>query len=168
MSTPEPICVIKSRKNAQGKEELYDPLRRLWVRATPEERVRQSLILSMVCHWGYSFALLSSEVSSQSLYALLGLPPQHHFQRRIDLVYFHKTIEGNLLPLILIECKAVRISQGVFDQVIGYHRHWQCPLLSVVNEQEIYTGYSNSELGGYDFFRGFPTYKQLSAYVPNL
>jgi len=98
------------RRVFQGREELFDPVRRKFVAHTPEEWVRQHLICFFNLELGYSLATMAVE-HSLKVYGL---------RRRADVLVFKR---GE--PRLLAECKApaVRLSEAVFDQADAYNTH---------------------------------------------
>lgn len=84
-------------------------------------------------------------------------------ERRSDIICFAKNIhsEYSLYPLLLVECKSVKLSQKVKNQVIGYHRYLHSYFLAVVNQSEAQTGWLNRSTGEYEFTEGLPSYRQL-------
>lgn len=83
------------------------------VAATPEEGVRQRLIQKMTSELGYPKSLISVEKKVGS--------------RRFDLVCY--TQAG--LPLLLVECKAVELSEAAQNQALGYNDVIQAPFICV-------------------------------------
>lgn len=92
-----------------GGREVFDPVRRAWVRCTPEEWVRQHLIRFLAEHRGYALALMAVERAF----------PYHGQMRRADLVVFGRGAR----PLLIAECKApsVALGQGAVEQVARYN-----------------------------------------------
>jgi len=104
---------------AQAKT-FFDPVRRKSVAATPEEAVRQALLLCLIREKGFPRSLLGVETALK-VNTLL---------KRCDVVAYKNT-----QPLLLAECKApsVKISQDVFDQIARYNLALQVPYLLVTN-----------------------------------
>ena len=94
---------IKSDNN--GKNEIYDIVRKKYVALTPEEWVRQHTVHQLIKN-GFGAGRMSIEKT---------LPSS---KKRYDIIIYNK--EGK--PDILIECKAptVAITQKTLDQVAGY------------------------------------------------
>ncbi|MBE2185409.1 MAG: type I restriction enzyme HsdR N-terminal domain-containing protein [Rhodothermales bacterium] len=89
--------------------EVFDPVRRRWVRCTPEEWVRQHLIRFLADHRGYPLELMAVEKAF----------PYHGLMRRADLVAYG----SGLKPLVIAECKApaVALDQRTAEQVARYN-----------------------------------------------
>jgi hypothetical protein len=87
---------------------IYDPIRCKKVAGTPEERVRQALLRQMLDFLSFPKGLISVEKK-------LGTS-----LRRVDIVVYRK-VEGDLIPLLLVECKASPVDEeAAFRQAAGY------------------------------------------------
>ncbi|MDQ7040812.1 MAG: type I restriction enzyme HsdR N-terminal domain-containing protein [Rhodothermus sp.] len=115
------------RLRRQGKQVyLFDPLRRRWVRLTPEEWVRQHLAQYLVQALGCPPSLVALETAFTD----------QGMVRRADLVVYNR--EGR--PLLLAECKAptVPVTQEVVEQAGRYNRVIGAPYLVVTNGRTHY------------------------------
>lgn len=94
---------IKSDNN--GKNEIYDLVRKKYVTLTPEEWVRQHTLHQLIKN-GFAAGRMSIEKT---------LP---NSQKRYDIIYYSR--EGT--PELLVECKApsITITQKTINQVAGY------------------------------------------------
>ena len=94
---------FRQREN-DGRTEVFDPIRKKWLVLTPEERVRQQLILFLL----NVKKIPASHISVERAITVNGLT------KRYDLVVFAP--EGN--PWMVVECKApeVEITQAVVEQ----------------------------------------------------
>jgi hypothetical protein len=116
---------------------LFDPIRRRFVEATPEEKVRQALIEKMVRELQFPKGLLAVER------AIFDLPQARRAVdsgRRIDLLSFacHVHPEHEVFPLLLIECKQGR-TRAAKEQVIGYNDEVGAPFVAVAGSDGIET-----------------------------
>jgi len=102
-------------------DDIWDPLRKKYVRLTPEEWVRQHMIRYLSDHLGYSFGLMASE--HKVTYA--------GGSKRCDIVGFDNTAE----VLFIVECKApdVPLSNDTLQQIAKYTRVLQASLLILTN-----------------------------------
>ena len=148
----------------QANGKLFDSIRNRWVADEPEERVRQGLIRWMIEELGYPKELLVVEK------ALDQLPHLETYgekipDRRVDLLCFASGIhpDHSLYPLLMIECKAVPLTEAVKRQVIGYNRYVQAPFVAIVNQFEMQTGFWTEADQKYQFTAGLPTYNDLRA-----
>lgn len=122
--------------------------RKIWVAATPEEMVRQKW-LEFLLERGFPLSLISVEKELNARSAPL---------RRSDILCYRKGEEG-LFPLLLIECKAVKLAKPALNQAIGYNHFIQAPFLAVANQEEIRFGWRGEE--GYQFVNFVPQYEEL-------
>ena len=96
ITEPQPYAKpdqIQTRGN-----EVFCPLRERWLKATPEERVRQEFILFLRDHYGYALDQMAQERKTQ------------HGRRspKADIVVYpspQAKADGKT-PLIVVECKA--------------------------------------------------------------
>lgn len=129
-----------------SQSEVFDPVRNLWVAATPEEIVRQLWIKKMVEELGYPKELIAVEKQ------VVGL------NRRLDLLCYSKK-KDDLKPLLLIECKAGEIGDEALSQAVGYNSAIGAPYVAVVNQNEIIFQYNlNCQLCK---ITKLPLYKEL-------
>lgn len=111
-------------READGRREVLDPVRRRWVALTPEEEVRQQTLHMLHTHYGYPLELMQVEgaitVNGQS--------------RRCDIVVYGT----NGRPRIIVECKRpeVAITQRVCDQACRYNTVLHVPLLLLTNGRQ--------------------------------
>lgn len=121
--------------------EVFDPIRQVWVAATPEEVVRQMWIQRMIGELKFPRELLAVE---KELRALPHLQEEKNLlpNRRIDLLSFMNTIK----PLLLIECKQAELTDEALDQVIGYNHYVKAPYVAIVNGSDIRFLHGQSEL----------------------
>ncbi|MFM7646166.1 MAG: type I restriction enzyme HsdR N-terminal domain-containing protein [Sphingomonadales bacterium] len=115
-----PDVTPKTRDGVSHKE-VFDPVRKRWVRLSPEEWVRQQFILLLTTTHGYPLSLMAVE---QSL--LLG-----DLHQRADLLVYDRS----QLPLMMVECKAetVVLSQMVLDQILRYNMSIPVRYLLITN-----------------------------------
>ena len=125
-------------------------------RLKPEEEVRQKLLQDMKHRLGFPPEMISVERKLSSMPHLVGLKIP---DRRFDIVCFKKYGE-EIRPLLVIECKAVPLTKGVIEQVIGYNYYARAPFIAIANQSQIFTGlYSSKE--GYHFQEGLLSYERM-------
>jgi hypothetical protein len=148
----------------QSPQQIYCHLRKMWVAALPEELVRQRLISHMVNHLNFPQSYLVLEKELRQMPHLEGDLRQFP-DRRADLICFAKDIHPKyaLYPLLLIECKAVKLTSKVVDQVVGYNHFLQACFIAIVNADEIRTGWYDREKKEYTFINSLPNYATLVA-----
>jgi hypothetical protein len=151
------VIMGSSSPNKPGRHgRVYDEVRRLWVRATPEEQVRQLWLKRMIHHLEYPRELLIVEKEIKELPHLFG---KRVPDRRIDIVCYGKA--EVIFPLIMIECKARRLTDKAIDQVIGYNHHVNAVVIGVVNLEEVRLGFFDASRKKYEFYSVFPSFKEL-------
>ncbi len=108
-------------KTTDGKDYIFDSLRKKFVRLTPEEWVRQNFVQFLVTEKKYSLGLITVEA----------LVKVNNNPQRADLVVFDRS--G--LPALAAEFKApgVKISQQTFDQIVRYNMQLKVKFLIVSN-----------------------------------
>lgn len=114
------------QRNCDGKTELFDPIRKKWVRCTEEEKVRQSFIQYLLACRNVT----ASHLSVEKEFAVNGL------SKRYDIVIYDREAK----PFIVIECKApsVKLTQDVIEQVGRYNITLQAPVIGVTNGNDNY------------------------------
>lgn len=103
-------------------ETVFDPIRRVRVKLTPEERVRQSVVFYLTEHLGYPPELIANEAS-----ITVGKVP-----RRCDTVVFAPQSRS---PLMVLEYKApeVPITQKTVEQALEYNSVLSARVIVVTN-----------------------------------
>ena len=119
----------------------------------PEEKIRQSLIAFMQEELSYPKEMISVE---KALSAFPHLKGKKVPNRRFDIAVFGTK---EILPLLVIECKAVPLNQKAFDQVIGYNHLVNAPFIALANGKEVIT--LIKEGSEYRKVKGLPDYKVL-------
>jgi len=123
---------------------VYDPVRRMYVRSTPEEIVRQLWIRYLMEVKKVNKKLIAVERA----FSIQGM------KRRFDLVLFDKST----LPILLAEFKApgVLVNQITFDQIAVYNMQLQIPFALVSNGMEHYSFRIDDEERGFVFLQDLP------------
>jgi hypothetical protein len=100
---------FKIREPERKKEEIWDDLRKLWVRLTPEEWVRQNFIQYLLQVKQYPASYMAVERKMK-----LG-----ELDKRFDLLIFGKSAQ----PWMLVECKGAeeKLDDRVRWQVLRYN-----------------------------------------------
>lgn len=133
-------------KESEDGDMIWDPIRKRYLKLTPEEWVRQSLRAHLVNDLHYPEQLLTSEQGLN----LNGL------KRRTDLrVYKDQKCQ------MLIECKApeIKIDQKVFDQICRYNLEVKASWLLISNGITHIVAWVGEEHPL--FIEHIPEYKQL-------
>jgi len=135
-------------KSEEGRNFIFDELRRKYVILTPEEWVRQHFIRYLVDHRSYPAMLI--EVEKQFTH--------NRLTRRADILVNNRMAE----PVMLVECKApvVKISQQTFTQAALYNLKFRLPYLVLTNGMKHYACRFDQG-GNYSFLEGIPDYDEL-------
>jgi len=133
-------------KSSENKTLIFDIIRKKYVVLTPEEWVRQHVVLFLIEEKKYPISLIAVE-KQLKINSLL---------KRTDVVVFNT--KGT--PEILIECKApsVAISQATFDQIARYNLTAQSNYLMVTNGLNHYFCQIDKENETYVFLKEIPNY----------
>lgn len=120
-----PEYEFRLRKNGV-KPEIFDPVRKTWVKLSPEEWVRQHCIQ-------YFYSGLNVPLSLISVEKKLVV---HGFERRYDMLVYDK----NARPVMLVECKApsVSVEYQVLEQASVYNLRLQVEYLFITNGLQHY------------------------------
>lgn len=134
-------------RTQNGKQYILCAWRRRYVRLTPEEYVRQTILHALEDNFAYPHGLIAVEVPID----VAGL------KKRCDAIIYSQQMQ----PLMLIEFKAesVALTQQVFDQAAIYNRHLHVPYLMLSNGKEtIVAEVLETE---YRFLAHIPSYNTL-------
>ncbi len=145
-----------------SRSKIFDPIRKIWVAATPEEKVRQGVVQYMLEHLGYPKELLSIEKDLKTL-PHLGALEKNFPPRRIDIICFAKDICPGyaLYPLLMIECKQKKLDVNSIEQILGYNYYIKAFFIAVANDCEIRLGYLEKETNQYRFTSHLPSFHEL-------
>ncbi len=100
---------------------LFDPIRKIWVKLTNEEWVRQHIIFLLISKFGIAKSLIAVEKTLNF----------NNLKKRYDICVFN----NNAQPILLIECKAfdIELKQQTILQIITYNQVLDVPLLWISN-----------------------------------
>ena len=132
-----------------GKNVIFDPLRKKYVALTPEEWVRQHFTHFLTEVKGYPKGLLANEVQL----TLNGT------KKRCDTVLFNKDLSARMI----VEYKApnITITQAVFDQITRYNMVLKVDYLIVSNGINHYCCKIDYNTMTYTFLPDIPAYNEL-------
>ncbi len=142
----DPHAGLRTRTDG-GRTLVHDPVRRRWVALTPEEGVRQRLLLDLLA-LGFPAGLLAVEK---------GLPYAGKTWRA-DVVAYDRRQRA----VLLAECKApgVAVSQATFDQLGRYNAVLGAPALVVDNGLVRYCCLRDGS--GWRFVDALPTFGDVA------
>ncbi|WP_075883802.1 type I restriction enzyme HsdR N-terminal domain-containing protein [Candidatus Protochlamydia sp. W-9] len=143
--------------------QLFCSVRKKWILETPEEKVRQLLISHMTQNLGYPIGSLALEVTLSQMPHLRHIPPQQIPKRRADLVILTPHLHPSfpLYPLLLIECKAVPLTDKAMRQVIGYNQFLQACFIGLANQDEKRLGWYDPQQKDYQAITNIFSYPSL-------
>jgi len=108
-------------KNSENQHFIYDGIRKKFVVLTPEEWVRQHVVMYLISEKGYPASLINVEKQLKL----------NNTVKRYDVVVFNS--DGSIK--IIVECKAphIIITQETFDQIARYNMVVSAEQLMVTN-----------------------------------
>ena len=138
-------------KHSQGKRYIFDLIRKKYLVLTPEEIVRQLIILYLIEEKGYP----KNKIRVEMGLTVNGLT------KRCDILVF----DDNFEPVLLVECKAafVKVNQKVFEQIATYNMTLQVPYLLVTNGPQNFCSYINRAAESFEFLAEIPTYREIQS-----
>jgi predicted type IV restriction endonuclease len=132
-----------------GKNYIFDILRRRYITLTPEEWVRQHFIHYLLGEKKYPQALLGNEISL----SLNGTT------KRCDSVLFRQDMSARMI--MEYKAQTVKITQKVFEQITRYNIVLKVDYLIVSNGMEHFcckVDYKNQQC---QFLKDIPCYDEL-------
>lgn len=134
----------------ESKETILDPLRRKYVRLTPEEWVRQNFVQYLISAGRYPPGLIGIEV----MFSL------NKLKRRVDILVHDRSGK----PVMIVECKApdVKIDDSVFEQIVTYNMGFMVPYIVVTNGLVHYACRVFPEEKRFEFLNFIPLYEDMS------
>ena len=139
---------FKTRLN-NGKNELWDVIRKKYVVITPEELVRQHLIQFLI----NEKKIPSSKIAVEKEIKLNGL------KKRFDILVY----DNGIKPLLLAECKApqIKLAQAAMNQAANYNMQLQVKYLIITNGIEIFFAEINHAEKTYEWLNDLNEFTQL-------
>ncbi len=144
LNLPEINCNI--RKN-EGKVEIFDIIRKKYIRLLPEEWVRQHMIHYLINDLKYPKSLIKVEAG---LY-------YNRLNKRTDISVFNSAGQCH----ILVECKSykVKLEQSTIDQLAVYNKQFNANFLLITNGINHFCC-ERKEDSSYSFIGHIPPFKQ--------
>lgn len=141
---------FRIRKDETGRDaEIFDIIRKKFVRFTPEEWVRQHLLNYLVTEKKFPTSLITVEKEL----VVAGI------KKRTDVVVYSAHAE----PLLIAECKSpdVRLDQDAFDQAARYNISLMVSFFLITNGLTHFCCRMNRDEKRYDFLQKLPEYSEL-------
>jgi len=136
-----PAANLKLKDN-----QIWDRLRKKYVKLTPEEWVRQHFIAYMIDHLSYSEGLMASEFTVN----------YNNMKKRCDIVGFN----NDLTPFFIVECKApsVEITEDTFYQIAKYTSTLKAKMLILTNGMNHYCAKIDEKENRLIYLEGIPKF----------
>lgn len=137
----------------EGAETIFDPLRKKWVKLTPEEWVRQNFVQYLVNEGKYPQGLIGIEI----------LFKFNSLKKRVDILVHNRKGE----PVMIVECKSSDINisdfyeDKVYDQLGEYNMGFGVPYVIVTNGIVHYAFKYSQETKKYEYLLEIPLYADL-------
>ncbi|MEI2739485.1 MAG: type I restriction enzyme HsdR N-terminal domain-containing protein [Chitinophagaceae bacterium] len=140
---PEPAFRIKKE---DGRDFIFDSLRKRWIVLTPEEWVRQNFVQYLLRVKNYPTTLIAIEKEIK-----LG-----ELKKRFDILVYNKDHQ----PWMMIECKAgeIKLDEKVLEQVLRYNISVPVRYLIVTNGEGCFGWVRRNE--GLDSILEIPAHNQ--------
>lgn len=122
---------ITKYRNKRGTL-LYCPCRKTFLHHTPEEEIRQKVLMILIDEMGIPADSIDTE------YPLSQFNPQ--MKTRADIIVWQRDRQGNETPLLVLEVKAehILLTDHTLDQVRGYNQTIQAKYIGMTNGKETY------------------------------
>lgn len=144
---------------------LICPIRNKQVSLLPEEQVRVHL-LSYLLSLGFPKSCIAIEKELSKMPHLKGA--KHPLpKRRADIICYAKDVHPTepFYPLLLIECKAVKLTARMRNQVEGYNHFLKAHYIALVNAEEVQFGWFDHLKAEYQWINRFVGYNDLISAV---
>ena len=120
---PQPDFRIKKEN---GKDLIFDALRKKWLVLTPEEWIRQNFVQYLLQVKNYASSLIAVEKEIK-----LG-----ELKKRFDILVYN----NNHQPWMMIECKAaeIKLDKKVLEQILRYNIGLPVEYMVITNGEMTY------------------------------
>ncbi len=135
---------FRTRTHVSGRPEIFDDIRKRWVRLSPEEWVRQNVIQWMAITGGFPKGMMAVEKEMK-----LG-----SLKKKFDILLYDPAHR----PWLMVECKAMEVplTEDVLMQVLTYNIAIPVPYLVITNGHECHVISRKNE--GVEWLDGWPAY----------
>lgn len=120
---------IELKRDGNGR--IFSHVRQIWLHETPEERVRQEYLRTLVNEYGYSLGQIAEEMA---------VVERGSSKARADFLIWRTPEDkaSGLKPLIVVECKAdnVTIDQSTYTQGSNYAQYTGARFFVTHNHRE--------------------------------
>ena len=136
-------------RKEHGEAEIFDVIRKKFVRLTPEESVRQHLLRFLAEEKKFPASLIAVEKEL----SVAGI------KKRTDVVVYSNLAE----PLLIAECKSpdVKLDQSTFDQAARYNLSLMATCFLLTNGLIHFCCRPDGTGKKYEFLQELPSYSEL-------
>lgn len=130
----------------EGKNYVYDPVRRKDIVLTPEELLRQLVLQYLLEVKNYP----AHRIRIEAGFTLNGL------RKRCDIVVF----DADVRPWLLVECKSPKIplTQATFEQAARYNLQLKAPFLAITNGLSTFCCALDFENATFEYLKDLPDF----------
>lgn len=130
-------------------EEIWDVLRKKYLKLTPEEWVRQHFIQYLIDFKKYPSGRMVSEY--QVTY--------NGMKKRCDIALFNEHLSVD----VIIECKAphINLNEDTFYQIAKYTSVLKAPILILTNGLDHYCAFVNKKNNEMSYLKEIPSFEEL-------
>jgi hypothetical protein len=149
MSIDLNLLKYQSQLQLRKDKRLFDPIRKKWIVITPEELVRQMLLLYMMEEKDFP----KNKINVEKQVLVNGQP------KRFDILVYSKETK----PILLVECKApnVPIDEMVLDQIARYNMVLKVNYLIMTNGIDTFCCQVDYEKETFEILNEIPNFKKL-------
>jgi hypothetical protein len=143
------LLKYKSQLNIRKDKKLFDPIRKKWIVITPEELVRQLLLLYLMEEKDFP----KNKINIEKQVLVNGQP------KRFDILVYGEATQ----PILLVECKApnVPINEAVLDQIASYNIVLKVNYLVMTNGMDNFCCKVDYEKETFEMLSEIPNFKNL-------
>lgn len=133
-------------KKINGKNSIFDIIRKKYIFLTPEEWIRQHLIHFLINQMKYPKSLFSVEDGMKV----------NKMIKRSDVVIYNRSGE----IFLVIECKSakVKLNQKTMNQLSVYNQHYKANYLALTNGLQVYICKMDYNSKNFEFLNQFPDF----------
>jgi len=128
---------------------ILDPLRRRFVKLTPEEWVRQNFVQYLISEGRYPPGLIGIEI----MFRL------NKLKKRTDILVHDRSGK----PVMIVECKTpdFDLDENAYEQIVTYNIKYRVPYLVVTNGMHHYACKFNNDFTDWEYLLVIPLYEEL-------
>ncbi len=151
---------IQDVTQKDGKKYIYDRIRKKDIPFTPEEKVRQQVLIYLIEELGVPEYMIDEE-TALTYYKV-------DSQRRPDILILRKDENvGEVVPIVVIECKRNNtvIDGTIIEQTLYYADQLNCNYAMITDGQYMDLAYCEFDRELLISIKRLPTYQEMLAHV---